>query len=271
MSNFQSIVLGAVQGLTEFLPISSSGHLILFPWVLGWPDSGLAFDAFLHLGTIVAVLIYFFKDLCRLARGGFLSLIERKIGFDVDRLQFWLIVIGTIPGGLAGYFLQGYAETAFRSPLLIATTLSVVGFLLYYIDGKFPSSRSMDEISYKEAIWIGIAQACAIVPGVSRSGATMLMARLMGLTREASARFSFLLSFPIILAAGIFKGKDLLEPGQSFDPTTLALGFGSSCLVGLLAIHFLIQYLKRANFSVFAWYRIALGIFIIVFSLWSGR
>ena len=272
MTMFQSFILGAVQGVTEFLPISSSAHLILFPWVLGWKDPGLAFDAFLHLGTIVAVFFYFAGDWFRLIKAGLLSIIERKIGFETDRLLFWLLVLGSIPAGLAGLFFAHEIEESFRSPLLIAMTLAGVGFLLYWVDGRYPSTRKLEDLRAKDAFWIGIAQACAIVPGVSRSGSTMTMARFVGMSREAAARYSFLLSFPITLAAGIFKGREVLQHGQGdLGLPILMMGLAASLIFGLLSIHILIRFLRVADFAVFAWYRILLAGGIVGWGLFVGK
>lgn len=271
MSIFQSFVLGIVQGLTEFLPVSSSAHLALAPWFFGWQDPGLAFDVFLHWGTLIAVFGYFLADWLALIRAGLLSILERKIGFQRDRVMFWMLVFATIPAGLAGYFLRDLSAGVLREPLVIAVSLSTVGFLLYWIDGRYPPYRGMHDLSFKDALWIGIAQAFALIPGVSRSGATMTMGRFLGLNREAAARFSFLMSFPIILAAGIFETRGLMEAGPL--PLTsgyLVAGFIGSTIAGLLSIHVLLAYLRSADFAVFAWYRILLAATILVWSLVTG-
>jgi len=273
MSVFQAFILGAVQGVTEFLPISSSAHLVLVPWLFGWKDPGLAFDVFIHLGTLLAVLGYFWRDWWVLLRAGLTSVIERKLGYERERLVFWLLVVGTIPAGLAGLVFHELAETAFRAPLLIAINLSVVGFLMYWIDGRYPSIRSTEEMEVKDAVWVGIAQAMAIVPGVSRSGATMTMARLLSFSREGAARFSFLLAVPITTAAVVFKLKDLvgLAQGGTLSWSYLAAGLVSSFVFGVVSIHILLQYLRTADFRVFAWYRLILGGGIIAWSLLAGR
>jgi len=272
MSTLQAFILGMVQGITEFLPISSSAHLVLFPWFFDWKDPGLAFDVFLHLGTLLAVLFYFFRDWLDLVKAGFLSIIERKIGFERDRLLFWLIVVGTIPACLAGLLFHEAAENHFRAPLLIAVNLAVVGFLLYWIDGKYAALKNTDDLRFTDAIWIGLAQAFAIIPGVSRSGSTMAMARLRGMNRETAARFSFLLSMPITLAACLFEFKRFAEDMVINIPMTyLMVGFASSLFFGLISIHFLLQYLRSADFRIFAWYRILLAILIIGWSLAFAR
>ncbi len=268
MDTLQSLVLGIVQGITEFLPVSSSAHLILIPWFFRWKDPGLAFDVFLHLGTLVAILGYFFQDWWRIGQAGLQSILERKIGFDRDRLLFWLLVMATIPGAVAGVLFHDEAETVFRAPLLIAVTLAGLGFLLYWIDGKYPALRNLEELKTTDAILIGIAQAFAIIPGVSRSGSTMMMGRWMGLNREASARFSFLLSFPITLGACLYEFKKFGTQSEiTTPPLYLAAGFFGSLIFGVCSIHFLLQYLRNADFKVFAWYRVALSALIVFCSL----
>lgn len=268
MNTFQAFILGLVQGVTEFLPISSSAHLVLVPWLFHWPDPGLAFDVFLHLGTFLALAIYFFRDWLNLMHAGVLSVVERRIGYQRDRILFWYIVWGTVPAAVAGLLLHEYVEAHFRAPLLMAVTLSSVGFLLYWVDGKYPPIRHLDEMTFRDAIWIGIAQACAIVPGVSRSGATMLMGRLLGMHREDAARFSFLLSMPIVLAANVFEMKDMLDlVNQGLSWGYLITGLVASTVFGLLSIHFLLGYLRSADFRVFAWYRMFIAIVILFCSI----
>lgn len=271
MPNSHPFWLGFIQGITEFLPISSSAHLLLAPWFFGWETPGLAFDAFLHLGTVIAVGIYFFGDLYRIFKAGFMSILERRIGFDRDRTLFWLIIVGTIPAGVAGVLWGDWLEANVRSPLLVAMTLSLVGFLLYWIDGRSASIKSIEDVGIKEALWIGIAQATALIPGVSRSGSTITMARLLGFNREASARFSFILGFPVILAAALFKWKDLATAAEH-DPNItmsyLLTGLISSAFFGLLSIHLLLQWLRTTSYAVFAWYRILLAGIVIIWSIW---
>lgn len=267
----QAVILGIVQGLTEFIPVSSSAHLVLFPWLFGWQDPGLGFDVFLHIGTLGAVGIYFFGDWWRILKAGLASIVERRVGWDRDRMLFWFLAFGTIPAALAGYLFHDYFEGTFRGPLLIAVALGFVGFLLFWIDGKYPSLRPIEDMSMKDALWIGIAQAAALMPGVSRSGATMTMGRLLGLNRESAARFSFLLSVPIIAAAAAFELRNLLDVGNLGMPvSTLIAGMTASFLAGIMSIFFLINYLKTADFAIFAWYRIALAAFIVLWSLTTG-
>lgn len=270
MSVFQASILGFIQGLTEFLPVSSSAHLILAPWIFQWQDPGLAFDVFLHLGTLAAITIYFFRDLVGLARAGFASILERRIGFERDRVQFWLIVVGTIPAVFFGLLFHHHAEELFRSPLLIAATLSFAGFLIYWVDGQYPVLKRFEELSFSDALWIGIAQAFSIIPGVSRSGSTMAMARRLGFNREAAARFSFLLCFPIILGAGLMEGRHLInEIGEGMQWSYLIAGFFASFFSGLAAIHFMLSFLRSADLAIFFWYRLGLSVFIVLWSFLS--
>jgi undecaprenyl-diphosphatase len=272
MSILHAITLGIIQGLTEFLPISSSAHLTLAPWFFGWQDPGLAFDVFLHWGTLVAVFGYFMGDWIRLLRAGIASVIERKIGFERDRMMFWMLTLATIPAGLAGYLFHDLSGGAFRAPLIIAVSLSSVGFLMYWVDGRYPPYRGINELSMKDALWIGFAQVFALVPGVSRSGSTMTMGRYLGLNREAAARFSFLLSFPIILAAGLFETRSLIQSGAfSASSGYMIAGFLASLISGILSIHVLLAYLRTADFALFAWYRIGLAVFVLLWSVITGH
>ncbi|MBI1860837.1 MAG: undecaprenyl-diphosphate phosphatase [Deltaproteobacteria bacterium] len=268
METFQAIVLGCVQGLTEFLPISSSAHLVILPWLFHWEDPGLAFDVFLHLGTLLALLGYFFKDWLGLAQAGIGSIIDRRIGFDRDRQIFWFLVCASVPGALGGYLFHDLAEEAFRSPLLIAVALAGVGFVMYWVDASFPGLKKIDELNFKNALLIGVAQAFAIIPGVSRSGSTITMGRLVGLSREAAARFSFLMAFPITLGACLFEFRKLTHViGSDFPLTYCLAGLISSALVGIVSIHGMLIYLRGSGLKVFAWYRLALAILIIIVSI----
>jgi len=251
---FQAIVLGIIQGLGEFLPISSSAHLFLVPWVMGWPYAGLTFDVALHVGTLLAVVAYFWRDWVLLINDGlrFRRTVEGKL--------FWLLFIGTIPGGIGGYLLEGYAETLFRNPLLVGIMLMVMGVFLYLADSRSASDKNLESVGLKESLIIGISQVLAIVPGVSRSGITMTTGRMVGMSRETSARFSFLLATPIVAGAGL-KTMTELSPGDinAFFIT----GVTVSAVVGFAAIKFLLKYLTRHSFSVFIWYRFIAGALIM--------
>ncbi len=268
MEIFQAAILGFVQGVTEFLPVSSSAHLVILPWLFNWRDPGLVFDVFLHLGTLLAVFFYFFREWVVLVQAGGASIIERHIGFDRTRLTFWFLVVGSIPAALAGYFFHEFAETVFRSPLLIAVMLAGVGFVMYWIDASFPGLKKMDDLTLGNVMSIGLAQAFAIIPGVSRSGSTLAMGRLIGLSREAAARFSFLLSFPITLGACLFEFRKLSGAiGSEFSWEYCLIGFSTSLVFGLISIHGLLIYLRNADLKLFAWYRLVLAIVIVGISL----
>ena len=255
---WQALVLGIVQGLGEFLPISSSAHLFLIPWVFNWPDQGLTFDIALHMGTLLAVVVFFWQDWLILTWHG-LSLQKTTEG-----RMFWYLLLATIPGAAIGWYFEDYAETVFRAPLLIGILLIVMGIILYVVDNYADRWKELEHVSLPDAFVIGLSQALAIIPGVSRSGITMTVARSRGMTGEAAARFSFLLSAPIVLGAGLVKLKDIAfgDIGTAFW-----VGVVSSAVVGMLSIKFLLQYLARHSFAVFAWYRFIVGASVIALVL----
>ena len=257
MTVLHALVLGIVQGLGEFLPISSSAHLVLIPWLFGWEDPGLTFDVALHMGTLFAVVLYFWKDWVRLVTAAL-----RRQASD-DKRIFWYLVIATIPGALFGLALEKKAETTFRAPLLIGIMMIVMGIILYLAD-KRRQSRKMNTMTLADAIWIGLSQALAIIPGVSRSGSTMTTARFLNLTREDAARFSFLMSTPIILGAGVMKLRHLTM--ASID-LPFSVGVISAFVVGILSISFLLRYLKTSNFGLFVGYRFIIGVIVIGYVL----
>ncbi|NDD04787.1 MAG: undecaprenyl-diphosphate phosphatase, partial [Proteobacteria bacterium] len=255
MSWIEALVLGCVQGVSEFLPISSSGHLILVPWLLNWGDPGLSFSVFLHLGTTLALLIYFFGDLWGIFIAGLKSIIERRVGYDMERMLFWWIFWGTLPAVVAGLSFGDWIEAHLRSPLLVAFFLAAVGFLIFWIDLRFPANRQLEEMTRAESFLIGLAQACALIPGVSRSGSTIAMARRLGFSRHAAARFSFLLSVPIIVGALVLESRHLLgRAGSELGWGYLMTGLLASFFSGLICIHLFLQFLKHASLKVFAWY-----------------
>jgi len=262
MSLFQAIVLAVVQGLTEFLPISSTAHLILVPWLLGWHDPGLAYDVALHAGTLLALLVYFARDWMAMARG--LLFGSATVADQAQRRLLGLIVLATVPGALAGYFLEHYAESVFRTPALVAAALIGVALLMWMADRR-TLARKMESIGFADAALIGLAQAVAIVPGTSRSGITIAAGLFRNLTRESAARFSFLLATPIIGGATLLEGWQMLE--QGLPPGTLvrdfAVGFVVSALVGYAAIAFLLRYLQMRTLKIFVAYRLALGAIIL--------
>jgi len=268
MNIFQAIVFGAVQGLTEFLPVSSTAHLILLPWFLHWPDPGLAFDVALHLGTLVALLIYFRADWIALITSA-LGLIRGRRKAPDARMAM-LIVAATIPGAAAGSLFEHKVEDALRAPPLIAVMLIAMALILVAAEILGRRKKSLDEISWGDAITIGIAQAFAIVPGVSRSGSTITAGLFLNMKRDAAARFSFYLSAPIIAGAVAKKTLDILKTGLGLEQLTpLIVGIISAGIIGYLAIAFLMRYLQTHNTFLFVVYRIALGI-VVLLAFWSG-
>ncbi|GAB6175003.1 undecaprenyl-diphosphatase UppP [Paradesulfitobacterium aromaticivorans] len=257
MTVFQALILGIVQGLGEFLPISSSAHLVLIPWLFGWDDHGLTFDVALHIGTLLAVVFYFWHDWLRLFKG---ALSPKP---SQEKRLFWYLLAATIPGALIGLMLENYAETVFRAPLLIGTMLIVMGIILYWADRR-PQVRELGTMKLSDALWIGLSQAFAIIPGVSRSGSTMTAARILSLNREDAAKFSFLMSTPIVFGAGILKLRHLTAEAINLP---FMVGVISSFVVGILSISFLLQYLRRSNFKVFVGYRFLLGLVVIILAL----
>jgi len=258
---FQAIVLGILQGLAEFLPISSSAHLTLAPWVFRWEDPGLAFDVALHAGTLVALAWYFRTDWIELAQAGLAILRKRRIETAIEK-RLMLLVVATIPGGIAGKLLNDYAEQAFRSPQLIAWTLMVMGVLLWAADKWGSQLRTLEQVSMRDAILIGVAQVFALIPGVSRSGSTMTAGRALGFNRESAARFSFLMSFPITAAAVAVKLPEAAQAQAELAP--MIAGIVAAAVSGWIAISVLLKLLAKHSFGVFALYRLALGIFILV-------
>lgn len=256
ISYFHSILLGVIQGLTEFLPISSSAHLIIAPRFFKFADPGLTFDVALHLGTTFAIIGYYWKKWLKLVNKGFTDTKS-----DDGRL-FWIIFFSTIPAGLAGYFFEDLAETVFRNPALIAATLIIIAIVLYITDIKGKNQYKLGSITLIEGLLIGIAQAIAIIPGVSRSGITIAVALSLGLKRESSANFSFLLATPIIIGAGLLKLKHI---DSSFFTPEVFLGVLAAAVSGFLTIGFLLRYLKKYSFLPFCIYRVLLGIAILLF------
>jgi undecaprenyl-diphosphatase len=265
MTLFQSIVLGIVQGITEFLPISSSAHLILVPWILGWPhEGGLTFDVALHAGTLVAILFYFWREWYQFTAAAFrlrpkhLKSME-ALKADPELKMGLFIVLATIPAAVLGLILEKYVETLFRNPPLNATVLAIVGFILWYVDSRSKRHRSLERLEFKDAMLIGVAQSFALVPGVSRSGATITAGLLLGYDRSAAARFSFFLSMPIIAGACVFKLRHLHL--SDIDGVFLA-GITASAVSGFVAIGGLLKILKTKSYGVFAIYRILMAAFV---------
>lgn len=272
---FQAILLGLVQGITEFAPISSTAHLALLPWFFGWHSpllNSLSFDVALHMGTLVATLAYFARDWAQLARAGVALLVERRLSADPDRRLAVLLVVGSVPAALAGAGLEHLAETAFRSPLLIAASLAVMGIVLAVAERVGSQERGLDGLTPLTALAIGAGQALAIVPGVSRSGGTMTVAMLLGIRRGAAAHFSFLLATPIMAGAGAKKAAELTRLGGGDATAAMAVvaGFLTAGVVGYLCIAFLMRYLQRGSLYGFAAYRVALAVVVVAVALVRG-
>ncbi|WP_194437564.1 undecaprenyl-diphosphate phosphatase [Vibrio fluminensis] len=257
MGYFEAFVLALIQGLTEFLPISSSAHLILPSAVFGWADQGLAFDVAVHVGTLAAVMIYFRSEVVSLLSAFFASI------FKGDRSKeaklAWMILLATIPACIFGLLMKDIIEIYLRSAWIIATTTIIFGLLLWYVDKNSALSDDEYQTTGKKALFIGIAQALAMIPGTSRSGATITAALYLGFTREAAARFSFLMSIPIILLAGGYLTLQLVVSGEPVDLTVLATGIVTSFISAYICIHFFLKLISRMGMTPFVIYRLILG------------
>ena len=262
MDPIQVIILAIVQGLSEFLPISSSGHLILVPHFAGWQDQGLAFDVAVHVGTLFAVVAYFRRQLAAMARAWFGSLAGG--GLTPDARLAWCVLIGTIPVGLAGLLFAGWIEDNLRNPLFVAGALSVFGLLMWLADRFGREQRDEYSVGWRDALLIGGAQALSLMPGTSRSGVTMTLGRSLGLSRDAAARFSFLLAVPGIGMAGAYEGLQLAgAPAGGVDWPMMGLGVAVSAATGYLCIHWLLKVIGRIGLAPFALYRFALAALIV--------
>ena len=287
ISILQAIILGILQGVTEFIPISSSAHLIVVPWFFGWDDpsiNSLAFDVALHLGTLLAVLLFFYADWVRLIRAAIASIRERRIGADSDRRLAWLLVIGCIPGAIIGALAENKIEHLFHEPnqphqasamIAIAVMLALAGAIMLLADRLAKHLRGMDSLNLKDAIIIGFAQALAIFPGVSRSGATITAGLALGLERPAAARFSFLLSAPIIAGAGLKSMFDVMQAWQAGEMATsdlilFPIGFAAAAISGYLCVKFLLRYLQHHSIAIFAYYRWVLAVLIVLVAVLRG-
>jgi undecaprenyl-diphosphatase len=268
---FQAIILAVIQALTEFLPISSTAHLILFPWLLNWREPGLSFDVALHAGTLLAVLLYFFQTwLTFLLCGLGMHYPSRASVEEVqrNRRMFWYMVVGTIPAGLLGFFFHHQIEDNLRQPAIIGAALIGVGLLMWWADAKPRLSRQLEGSNFGDAVSIGMAQAFALLPGVSRSGITITTGLFRGMTRDAATRFSFLLSAPVIAGAVAKELPKLIKlhhaGGLELPLSTLALSIGVSGLVGVVVIAFFLRYLQVRTLKVFVVYRIVFGIIVLL-------
>lgn len=255
MTIFQAIIYGIVQGIGEFLPISSTAHLILVPWFMGWNDPGVPFDVALHLGTAAAVILFFWKDWINLIIAGFSK------PKSANGKLFWFVVIATIPGGIFGVLLDKYMDI-FRNPALVGFMLIVMGIILYYADKIGNNEIDIKNIGLKRSIIVGMSQVFAMVPGVSRSGITMSTGRFLGINRESIAKFTFLLSAPVILGDGIYHATKIgVAP---INQTAFITAVLTAAIVGMLSIKFLLDYLKNKGFGIFAIYRFILGAAVII-------
>jgi len=260
----EAIVLGIVQGLTEFLPISSTGHLRIVPAFLGWDDPGAAFTAVTQLGTMAAVLLYFRADLWRIARAWTRSLTDREARRDHDARLGWYIVLGTIPIGIFGLAFKDQIENGARDLYMIGTALIVLGLVLLAAERVGKRERSMEEVTRRDGIVVGFAQALALVPGVSRSGATITAGLFLGLDRAAAARFSFLLSVPAVVLSGLFEMRDFLDGGEDqAGALALIVATALAFVVGYASIAFLLRFLASHSTIVFVGYRVVLGVVVI--------
>ncbi len=260
MTPLQAIALGIIQGLSEFLPVSSSAHLTLAPWLFGWEDPGLAFDVALHFGTLIAVLWYFRMEWAALVRAAFGIITTGRIETPEKRRVIYLIV-ATIPGAAGGYLLQSRAESAFRSPQVIAIALIVMGLILWLVDKRVDQRRILGEMRVVDALLIGLSQVIALIPGVSRSGSTITTGRGLRFDRESAAEFSFLMSMPIIATAVVMEGPKALQEGGLTNE--LMSGVVASAISGWLAISILMRYVSRHSYGIFAFYRVLLGIGVL--------
>lgn len=271
MDPIQALILGIVQGLTEFLPVSSSAHLVVFPWLFQWKDPGLTFDVSLHAGTLLAVIAYFWRDWVRLVHGAWLGVKAGRPAGNGEARMFWLLALASIPGALAGAVLEDAAETTLRAPALISALLVGVGVILIVGERLGSRDRLLKHIGVRDAVLIGISQALAILPGVSRSGITITTGLFRGLTRDAAARFSFLMSTPIIGGAALFNMRHLAKGLSGDERQAFAIGFTAAAVVGFLAIKLLMSYVQRNSLMVFAYYRFGFGALILGLLLMQGR
>ena len=266
----QAVIMGIVQGLTEFLPISSSGHLILVPWLFNWhflldnPDLNKTFDVALHLGTFVAVLAYFWREVGTLIAAWVRSIGRRSLADPMAKLA-WLLLVSTIPAAIVGVALESFIEDRLGKPWIIAVAMIVFAGVMYLIDHIARLDRELDSLTWFDAVLIGCAQALALCPGVSRSGITMMTGLLLRLDRESAARYSFLLSIPVVGGAAAFKALEVAKNGlPSGTAMPFLVGMISAALSGLVAIWFVLAYLKRHNFNLFVLYRIVVGVAVLI-------
>jgi len=270
MTALEALVLGIVQGVTEFLPISSSGHLVLVPWLFGWSEPGLAYSVFLHWGTLLAVLVFFRRDIYRIILAWLTSLRDRSFENPEGRIAWW-IIIATIPAGVIGVIFQDFFETLFNSPRIVAGFLLLTALILAISERLGGQIKSADAMQWYDAILVGLAQAAAITPGISRSGTTIGAGLLRGVTRASATRFSLLLMVPTIFGAGILSSLDLAKEGLLGNGwLVLMIGFISAAISGYLAIRWMVAYLTRHPLTVFAMYCAIVGVSGLLLSVFRG-
>ena len=268
----QALVLGALQGLTEFIPISSSAHLLIVRWLFGWESKGVAFDAVLHLGTLLALLLFFWREWRDMVKAYFATtrigggrVAEKVLAPQPSSIMLWPVIFACIPAGLTGMLFEDTVNEKFRNqPILTGTTLIVLGLVLFLADRLGRKNRSMHSVRTRDWLIVGLAQALAFIPGVSRSGITITAGLFCGLDREASARFSFLIGAPIIFGAGVYELAKVASHGLSeAQVIPLVIGFVSATVVGYLCVKFLIEYLRKRSTDLFVGYRVVLGVSVI--------
>jgi len=276
MPLLHAIVLGIIQGITEFLPVSSTAHLIIIPWILGWDDGGLTFDIALHVGTLASVLLYFVRDWIQILAQGF----GLNLGYDPvlskNRNLLWFLALASIPAGIIGYLFEKQAESSLRSPYIIGTTAIAIGILMWIADRSGRRHKDLGHVTVADALTIGTAQALAVIPGVSRSGITISAGLFCNLDRQTAARFSFLLLTPVTAGAAAKKLWDLMRHGGGIPAdmhTAFLVGMAASAITGVLVIGFFMNYLRRRTLSFFVWYRIVFGIIVFALALFrfNGR
>jgi undecaprenyl-diphosphatase len=274
MEIVMAVILGIIQGLTEFLPISSSAHLILVPWFLKWKPEGIAFDVSLHLGTAIAVLAFFWNDWIQLSRETIIGIFTGAPLANPSRRLAWYIVAGSIPAAVVGIVLEETVESQLRSPLIIVLTLAILGIVLFYVERKSKKDRTLDKFTWGDSIWIGLSQAVALIPGVSRSGITITTAMFRNSDRTSAARFSFLLSTPVIVGAALLQGWKLfkavrhpVEGAIDIHWMIMIVGAVTAALTGFLCIRFFLRYLQTRSFTPFVVYRILLAGVVLIYYL----
>jgi undecaprenyl-diphosphatase len=270
----QAVIMGIVQGLTEFLPVSSSGHLIIVPFLFDWHDpfiDSLAFSVMLHVGTLLALFIYFWTDWLRLVPAGLAAIRDRSLRHDPDRRLAWLLVTATVPAAIVGFLFNDIIETSVREPGLVALTLVIGGGILWLADRRGGRAKGVVDVTFPVAAGIGVAQALALVPGISRSGISIAAARFAGLDREAAARFSFLMATPVTAGAALFEARKLIggEAGVTISVEPLIVGMVAAFISGILAIGVLLRYVRSRSLNVFVGYRLVLAAVVLV--AWLAR